>query len=124
MAAMRRALAVPTILAGVLLLWPARAGAHAFLARADPRVGSTAAGSPAAVTLTFTESIEPTFSRVEVVDGDGKPVETGAAEHPAPDTLRVPLPQLAAGTYTVHWSVVSIDTHATEGSFKFTVSAR
>jgi len=31
------------------------------------------------------------------------------------------LPPLPAGTYRVKWHVVSVDTHRTQGDFKFTV---
>jgi len=95
--------------------------AHAFLDHAEPRVGSTANPSLAAVTLTFTEPVEPAFCRVELLDASGKRVETGAPEHPKPDVLRVTIPPLAAGSYKVHWAVVSVDTHPTEGTFAFSV---
>jgi methionine-rich copper-binding protein CopC len=107
----------------ILALLLARAGpvtAHAFLDHAEPRVGSTVT-APAALTLVFTEPIEPAFSRIVVTGAGGAPVATGALAHPAPAVLSVPLPSLAPGTYTVAWAVVSVDTHATEGRFTFTV---
>jgi methionine-rich copper-binding protein CopC len=104
-------------------LMPARAWAHALLDHATPRVGSTVHESPAAVTLTFTEPIEPDFSRVEIFDANDHRVETALTEHPKADQLRVPLPVLAPGEYTVHWAVTSIDTHQTEGRFAFTFAA-
>ena len=69
----------------------------------------------------FTEPIEPAFCRLEVMDAAGERVDTPAPEHPAPDVLRVALPSLAPGEYTVHWAVVSVDTHPTEGHFTFSV---
>jgi methionine-rich copper-binding protein CopC len=99
------------------------AAAHAFLDHADPRVGSTVA-APAAVTLTFTEPVEEAFSHVELLDAGGNKVDTAALEHPAPATLRVSVPALAPGEYTVRWAVVSVDTHPTEGKFTFSVKAR
>ena len=117
---MRWAVAALSLFAGFLALRPPPAGAHAFLDHAEPRVGSTVS-APSAVTLVFTEPIEAGFSRLEVHAPDGKPVETSAPEHPAPNTLAVRLPALAPGDYTVVWGVVSVDTHATEGHFTFTV---
>jgi methionine-rich copper-binding protein CopC len=108
---------------GVLLLGAPPAAAHAFLDHAEPRVGSTVDASPSTVTLFFTEPVEPAFSRVEVDDGDGKKLATEAVRHPAPDRLELPLPALPAGEYTVHWAVVSVDTHPTEGRFTFSVRA-
>ncbi len=107
-------------LAGLLALRAPPAGAHAFLDHADPRVGASV-DAPPAVTLVFTEPVEPAFSRVEVLDARDQPVATGALEHPAPEQLAVTVPKLAPGRYTVHWSVVSVDTHPTEGHFTFTV---
>ncbi len=108
------------LLAGLTVLRPPPAVAHAFLDHAEPRVGATVE-APSAVTLFFTEPIEPAFSRVEVEDGGGKKLETGPPRHPAPDRLELPLPPLAAGEYTVRWAVVSVDTHPTEGHFMFSV---
>ena len=34
----------------------------------------------------------------------------------------VSAPPLAPGRYTVHWRVLSVDTHVTEGTFAFTVA--
>ena len=107
-------------LAAALFLWTVPAAGHAFLDHADPRVGSTVE-APGAVTLFFTEPIEAAFSRLEVADAKGKKVESGPPRHPSPDRLEVTLPTLPPGEYTVRWAVVSIDTHATEGSFTFSV---
>jgi methionine-rich copper-binding protein CopC len=35
--------------------------------------------------------------------------------------LRVPLKDLAPGTYTVIWRVLSVDTHRSKGEFSFRV---
>ena len=107
---------------GVGLLGPPPARAHAFLAHAEPRVGSTGHTAPAAVSVTFTEPVEPSFCRVDVRDAHGQAIGAGVLEHPKPDELRLPLPPLAAGDYTVHWTVISVDTHQTEGRFEFTVA--
>jgi len=109
------------MLVGLLFLRPPPIHAHAFLDHAEPRVGSSVDSPPSAVQLRFTEPIEPAFCRLEVIDAAGKRVDTPAPEHPAPDALRVTLPSLAPGEYTVRWAVVSVDTHPTEGSFTFSV---
>jgi copper resistance protein C len=103
----------------LLFLRPPPTDAHAFLDHADPRVGSTVP-SPSALTLQFTESIEPAFCRVEVVGPAGN-IEIGPIEHPGPAMLRVALPPLPPGDYTVQWAVVSVDTHPTGGRFTFSV---
>ncbi len=118
----RRVVLTALLLAGLPLLRPPPASAHAFLERADPRVGSSVA-APQVLTLEFTEPIEVAFCHVDVIGPSGKPLETGTPEHPEPTKMTVALPPLAPGEYTVHWSVVSVDTHPTEGRFTFSVKA-
>jgi len=98
--------------------------AHAFLDHASPAVGSTVHGSPAELRLWFTEALEPTFSTVQLQDATGKPVATIAAVvDPANRNQRtLPMPKLEPGTFKVIWSVLSVDTHKTTGSFTFTVA--
>ena len=97
--------------------------AHAFLDHATPAVGSHVRGSPQAVTLWFTEELEPAFSSIKVLDASGKQVDRGDT---APDpndrtALKVSLQRLVPGVYRVAWRVLSVDTHVTEGEFSFTV---
>jgi methionine-rich copper-binding protein CopC len=100
------------------------AGAHAFLDHATPAVGSAVRGSPAQVKLWFTQQLEPAFSTARVSDRSGKQVDKGDPQVDRADAtlLRVSLPQLAPGTYTVTWRVLSVDTHVTEGDFTFDVA--
>jgi len=99
------------------------AAAHAFLDRAEPKVGSTIAAPPTQIRLWFTESLEPTLCLVKV---DGPAAFGGAAAAQAPGgnaralvaALRKPVP---AGRYVVHWRVVSVDSHMTTGAFSFEV---
>ena len=108
----------------VLLAGVAGGGAHAFLDRADPRVGSTVRTPPAQVRLWFTESLEPAFSSVRVVNEAGQRVDRGDSQVDPADLalLRISLPALAPGTYKVIWRVLSVDTHVTEGDFTFRVA--
>jgi len=108
-------------LVAMVFAGPVLVMAHAFLDHAEPRVGSSVERSPPAVTLFFTEPVEPAFSRIEIEGEGGKKLATEAIRHPAPDRLELPLPPLAAGEYTVRWAVVSVDTHPTEGRFTFSV---
>jgi methionine-rich copper-binding protein CopC len=98
--------------------------AHAFLDSAQPRVGSTISAPPSEVLLTFTQGVEPDFSRIEVQDASGTRVDDGAAHTAAGDPAKfaVPLKKLSAGIYTVIWHVTSVDTHKTQGKFQFTVA--
>lgn len=96
------------------------AGAHAFLDRAEPRVGSTVASAPREVSMWFTQQLEPAFSNAEVVSSAGAPVSQGRARIDG-TVMHVPVRALPPGTYRVRWKVLSVDTHTTEGSFTFRV---
>jgi methionine-rich copper-binding protein CopC len=107
-----------------LLLAAGAAWGHAFLERAEPRVGSTVKAPPSQVRAWFTQSLEPAFSTLEVVNERGDRVDRGPAKADAanPTLLQVPLKPLGPGTYRVKWRVLSVDTHVTEGDFTFRVT--
>ena len=111
--------------AACIALAAAGAHAHAFLEHADPRVGSQVPAAPVEVKLWFTEPIEGAFSTLTVTDANGQRVDRADARVDASDKmlLRVSLQGLRPGAYTVHWRVVSIDTHVTQGEFVFRVAA-
>ena len=109
-----------TIVAALALIGSSvSAEAHAMLDHASPAVGSTISTPPGQVTLYFTEQLEPKFSGAEVRKGAGNRVDRGVSV--SGKVMRVSVGSLAAGTYTVTWHVLSVDTHKTQGSFSFTV---
>lgn len=117
-----RKLAVP--LAFILSAFvAAQAFAHAFPDHSQPAVGSTVSPAPTMLRIWFTQKLEPAFSKVAVSNAGGTEVDKGDARVDAqdPTLLEVSLKPLPAGTYTVNWHVVSVDTHPTEGNFTFTV---
>ena len=99
------------------------AQAHALLDHASPLVGSTVRSAPKTLTLWFTQKLEPAFSTIEVRDAGGTRVDAGRVQVDRADRtiLRIGLKSLKNGTYQVHWRVLSVDTHTTEGSFSFSV---
>jgi methionine-rich copper-binding protein CopC len=113
------AVSVTALLLGAGVAW-----GHAFIERAEPRVGSTVKAAPSQVRVWFTEALEPAFSTLEVVNQSGERVERGPVRVDAasPAMLQVPLKPLAPGTYRVKWRVLSVDTHVTEGDFTFRVT--
>jgi methionine-rich copper-binding protein CopC len=100
------------------------ASAHAFLVRAVPPVGATVRVAPPTLDLFYTEGVVPRFTRVQVLDPHGKPVSTGNPRLAADDKreLIVGLPKLQPGAYEVVWHATSVDTHKTEGRFRFQVA--
>jgi methionine-rich copper-binding protein CopC len=64
--------------------------------------------------------LEAAFSTVEVTDGSGARVDQGKAQVNG-DNMRIGLKPLKPGAYRVHWRVLSVDTHVTEGNFSFRV---
>jgi methionine-rich copper-binding protein CopC len=112
-----------TIVAALLLATTPRVFAHAFPDHAQPAVGATVSPTPSAVKIWFTQKIEPAFSKLEVDDAAGKSVDQGDAKVDPQDQtlLQVSLKTLPPGIYKVVWHVVSVDTHATNGDFTFTV---
>ena len=104
------------------LLAAAPAFPHAFPLHADPRVGSTVAAAPAKVTIWFDSEIEGAFSKIEVYDDYERRVDKNDPRVDATRTmLEVGLSPLPPGKYQVRWTVLSVDTHVTEGRFTFTV---
>ncbi|HET7341691.1 MAG TPA: copper resistance CopC family protein [Methylomirabilota bacterium] len=116
-------LAVAAAILLAALLVATSAIGHAFLDRAEPRVGSKVRTPPAQVRLWFTERLEPAYSRVQVMNEAGQQVDRADAslDPGDPRQLRVSLAPVGPGTYRVLWRVLSVDTHITEGDFKFHV---
>src|SRR5262249_10214931 len=109
--------------AATVTLSTAGALAHAFLDRAVPPVGGTAAASPPEIRLFFSEAIEPRFSTIALTSIDGRPIQTGPSTvdpHDQPQFM-LPLPAPPSGRYKVPWHVISVDTHATQGDFTFEI---
>ena len=99
------------------------AQAHATLKSANPAAGATVDAAPKEIALTFNEKVEQAFSNITIADGSGKDVATEKAKVDAanPAILRLAVPALPAGTYTVTWAVAGHDGHRRRGDFKFTV---
>jgi copper resistance protein C len=119
----RRTMTVLASSAALFLSGTMAAFAHAHLVRATPAAGGTVQAAPGEVTLRFSEKLEPKFSSVLVRDSAGKQVDKGDATVDKADrmVIRVPLPQLEPGVYTVEWRAVSADTHKVNGNFTFKV---
>jgi methionine-rich copper-binding protein CopC len=101
-----------------------RVDAHAFLVRAEPRVGSKVNKVPTEVRVWFSERVQAGVSSIKVCDVSGKEVDKKDTHSDRANraVLCVSLlPALIPGTYKVIWRVTSADTHVTSGDFHFQI---
>ena len=99
-----------------------RVEAHAFLVRAEPRVGSKVNKAPSEVRVWFSEAVRAGDSSIKVFDVSGKEVDKKDTHTDRANgtVLCVSLiPALTTGSYKVAWHVTSTDTHVTDGNFHF-----
>jgi copper transport protein len=103
---------------------PAVAQAHAELQLASPAPGTGLAQAPAAVVIKFSEPLNLSLSRIEVLAATGADVGSGPTEAVPGDAeaMQRPLGLLPIGQYTVRWTSVSaLDGHTLRGSYSFAV---
>jgi copper transport protein len=108
-----------------LLVVASPASAHATLVTSDPLDGARLHAVPAAVTLTFDESVGlGSLGYLTVTDEAGRRVDTGGEQHPGGNGAKVSTRLLAGlgdGTYTESYRVVSADGHPITGVVRFVV---
>lgn len=98
--------------------------AHAHLTQQSPAANAQVTASPQALTLNFSEGVEPAFSGATLTGPQKEQIKTGKATRNEQDKtqLIIPLVQpLETGKYTVDWHVVSVDGHKTKGQYSFSV---
>jgi methionine-rich copper-binding protein CopC len=101
-----------------------RVEAHAFLVRAEPRVGSKVNKTPTEVRVWFSETVEAGVSSIKVFDVSGKQVDKKDTHSDRTNRAILcvsVIPALTPGTYKVIWRVTSMDTHVTDGDFHFQI---
>lgn len=119
---LHRALMLGTLVVGATLAWRGALFAHAMLLSSDPKAGSVLARSPERVRLVFSEAIDAAVSGIRVVPLGAAPIDLSVAADPRDaKALVAPLASLVPGRYRIVWRSVSVDGHAVNGSFGFTV---
>jgi hypothetical protein len=113
----------PLLATVALGLLPFAASAHGKLESATPAAGSTVDASPEALRLTFNEDVESSFSSIKVLNATGASAtkEKATVDSTNPRVLKLSLPKLESGLYTVQWGVMTSDSHKTKGTYTFTV---
>lgn len=96
--------------------------AHAKPVSQEPADKAVVA-APHEVKISYTETLEPSLSSLNVVDAEGKQVNTAksAVDGKNAKLMSVGLPALKAGVYQVKWVAVATDGHRTQGQYSFTV---
>ena len=98
------------------------ARAHAVVVGTEPADGDLLAEAPAEVAVRFNEPVA--LTRAQVLGPDGEDVLPSEEVESREDGLHLALPEdLAQGTYTVSYHVVSLDGHPIAGSLVFSVGA-
>lgn len=79
--------------------------------------------SPKEIVLVFNEKLEGAFSSIKVLDETSKEVANSKARVDAsdPTKLRLDVPTLGSGVYTVRWTAVGPGGHPRKGEYTFTV---
>jgi copper transport protein len=104
-----------------LALAPA-AWAHSTLESTEPARDGIVEHSPERVLLRFDEPVETALGSIVVYDGEGERVDAGEVLRPRPDEVAVRIDgELASGTYTVAWRVISADSDPIKGAWVFHV---
>lgn len=112
------------VLAGLLACGVAgQALAHAIVKQSQPAAGAVLTASPREVKITFNEKVEAMFTSATVKNAAGATVSQEKATLDPADSavLRLPVPTLAPGAYTVKWNAVGSDGHRRNGEIRFSV---
>ncbi len=106
-----------------ILMWlPSMAFAHAELVQTSPSAGERLGAGPAYVELLFNERLDPGGMSLSVLDESSRKVAEGVPERYGEGKgIRLALPELGEGHYTVSYRVISADGHPVAGAFVFTV---
>jgi putative copper export protein/methionine-rich copper-binding protein CopC len=99
---------------------PTAADAHAYIDRSQPQQESELMKPPSEIRVRFTEKINTSMSQLRVKDSSGA-VIPGTLTAEGEEWLVLKIPALPNGVYRVEWQVLSVDSHVTEGSYRFTV---
>lgn len=109
-------------LAAALIGFTQLASAHAIPKIQQPGPGAKVS-APSEAEIEFTEELEPTFSSMYVITEKGTQVNAQKSTIDSDDKkhMRVSLPPLQPGVYTVQWKAFAADGHCTQDHYNFTV---
>lgn len=105
-----------------MFCFPTLVDAHAYPVQMTPSQDERFESPPEQIKMTFSEPINLNFSEILVETKAGVVIEAEQTIENN-ETLILTVPKLDAGTYLVHWKVLALDSHITEGSYTFIVEA-
>ncbi len=116
------------LLLGLLLVLarPVPVLAHANLIQSDPPGNTPLPQAPAEIRLWFTEGLEPSFSKIIILDSTGAAIAASSEVDLTDDKQMVARPAslLPDGTYTITWRALStVDGHLTQGILPIIIGA-
>lgn len=98
--------------------------AHSALIKADPGPRSVLKNTPKVLRLWFNEPIELVYSKIMIKrEGDTKDTVLKGLRHVDKEgsSIEVELPELASGTISVHYKVLSVDGHVVDSGYTFVI---
>ncbi|MFB3146555.1 MAG: copper resistance protein CopC, partial [Nitrospirales bacterium] len=104
----------------VLALCPPSWG-HGVLIESSPPHGAVLKESPSVVSLRFNAVLEPSITRVTLVDLKEHHQALKMTDASTVDCIVATVPPLPPGVYLVNYMVLATDGHVTEGSIRFTI---
>jgi copper transport protein len=108
-------------LTGVLAcLFGAGAWAHTSLLESVPAADARLEVVPETVQLRFSEPVM--LTALSLRDANNDETRLAARESGRNATFNAELPTLPAGSYAIHWRVVSADTHVVSGEIEFSIA--
>ena len=113
-----------TLLCVVAFAGPAQA--HAVLSRTSPGFDEVVNEQPERVVANFSEPVEINFGALRVFGSNGERVDTDDSDHVEGDPASIAVglePDLADGTYTATYRVISADSHVIDGAFVWHLGA-
>jgi copper transport protein len=119
------AIVIPLVLLLILAPTIPKSYAHAFVIKSNPSPSQSLTTPPAKVDVYFSEPVDQRYSKLSVIDPNGKQIDNKDIKNVNGDqsSLSVTLPSsLKDGVYTVITKVLSqVDGHVTDNAFVFGV---
>ncbi|GAB6428381.1 copper resistance protein CopC [Bacillus luti] len=96
--------------------------AHTSVVGTSPKEGEVLTVQPEQIILEFSELVTGKVVNIELLDPSAKRVQVSMVEMlDDPTKIKVKIPNLNNGIYTVRWSMISADGHPSEGSYTFSI---